>query len=221
MPDTKKVTETREVAGFGRVSLGGIGALTITQGDCESLAIEADERVLPRITSDVEDGTLVLGLKPGSWWKKIGDALKTVRYNLTMRDISGIALAGAGTIKASRLSTERLELVVSGAGSLRVESLAATDLSVVVSGAGSCEVAGQVENQDVRITGAGGYRAPTLESCCVKAAINGTGSITVNVRETLDATVSGAGSIKYHGEPTVFQRITGVGSIRGLDQGAA
>ncbi len=218
MPDSNRTTETREVEGVNRVSLAGVGVLVITQGDAESLVIKADAQVMSRITSRVEGETLVIGLESGSWWRKLGDALKTIRYDLTMKEIAGITLAGAGKIEASGVSAERLDLAVSGAGKLRIDALSATDLSVVVSGAGGCEVSGRVENQDITITGAGGYKAPELRSCCAKALLSGTGTITVNVDETLDATVSGAGSIRYHGEPTVFRRITGVGSIRGLNR---
>lgn len=217
MPDSKRITETREVREFSRVSLDGVGHLVITQGDAESLVIEADEQVMPRITSVVDDGTLVIRLETGPWWQQLGDALRMIRYDLTMREIEAITLAGAGKIEASGVSAERLDLTVSGVGSLGVDALSASDLSAVVSGAGSCNVTGRVESQDVTIKGAGSYRAPELRSARAKALVSGTGSITVNVDGTLDAKVSGAGSIRYHGEPTVFQRITGVGSIRGLD----
>jgi len=218
MSESKRVTERRDVGGMSRVSLDGVGRLVIAQGDQESLVIEADESVMPRITTRVEDGTLRIGLEAGAWWRRLTDAVRKIRYDLTAREISGITLSGAGGIEASGISTQRLDLVVSGAGDLSVEGLSATELSVTVSGAGDCEVSGRVEEQEVKVTGAGDYRSPGLRSARAKALVSGSGDITVNVEETLDATIKGVGSIKYHGEPTVFQRIVGVGSIRGLDR---
>jgi hypothetical protein len=217
MSDSKPVKEKRDVRGFNRVSLGGVGELVITQGDAERLEIDADEKVMPRIVTRVEDGTLVIGIEPGSWWRRLTDVTKTIRYDLTMREIRGIVLSGVGTIQAPGVSAERLDLIVSGAGKLHIMDLSAHDLTAVMSGAGGCEVSGRVETQDLKITGAGSFRAPDLRSSSTKVLLSGTGSVTVNVDQTLDATISGAGSIKYHGEPTVFQRITGVGSIRSLD----
>ena len=49
---------TREVGDFDEVVLSGIGELTITQGEKESLTIEAHERLLPKITTEVRDDTL-------------------------------------------------------------------------------------------------------------------------------------------------------------------
>jgi hypothetical protein len=217
MPDSKRVRERRDVSGFSRVTLGGVGDLVIRQGDSEGLEVEADEQVLRRIVTRVEDRTLFIDLDPGVWWRRLTDATKKIRYDLTMREMAGIALSGIGTIQASGVSSERLQLVVSGAGRLRVTDLSARDLTAVISGAGSCEVSGRVETQDLQVTGAGSFKAPDLRSSRTKALLSGTGGITVNVDQTLDATISGAGSIKYHGEPTVFQRITGVGSVRSLD----
>jgi hypothetical protein len=218
MPESKRITEKRDVGGFSAVSLDGVGRLVITQGEEESLVIEADEGVMPRITARVDDGTLRIGLERGGWWNRLTDAMKKVRYDLTVREVVGIRLSGAGEIEASGVSAERLEIVVSGAGDLSVRGLSATDLSVTVSGAGDCEVSGRVEEQEVKVTGAGDYNSPGLRSARAKALVSGAGDITVSVEETLDATIKGVGSIKYHGEPTVFQRIVGVGTIRGLDR---
>ena len=59
-------TETRQVSGFTGIDLAGSGEVTIEQGDAESLTIEADDNVLPALTSKVSDSTLKLGKKPGT-----------------------------------------------------------------------------------------------------------------------------------------------------------
>ena len=41
-------TETREVSGFDRVDLAGFGDLVLTQGEEESLTIEASPDILER-----------------------------------------------------------------------------------------------------------------------------------------------------------------------------
>ena len=58
------VTEEREISGVHAVTLEAAGRLTVSVGDTPSLTITADEGVVDRITSDVRDGHLVLGL-PG------------------------------------------------------------------------------------------------------------------------------------------------------------
>ena len=55
------ITESREVSGFNGVSHTGIGRVTITQGDTESLTIQADDNLMEYITSEVKNDTLELG----------------------------------------------------------------------------------------------------------------------------------------------------------------
>ena len=59
-------TESREVRGFSSVQLTGSGEATIQQTGAESLAIEAEENLLPLLTSEVSNGVLTLGTKPGA-----------------------------------------------------------------------------------------------------------------------------------------------------------
>jgi hypothetical protein len=207
------VTEEREVAGFDRVALSSLGSLTINQGDRESLTVEGPADLMPRITTEVKDGTLVLGLKKGAWLKGLRNKKATIRYCLTMRDVAGIVLSGAGKIDAPGVSTDSLEIVVSGAGKLALDSLSASSLSVVMSGVGECEVSGKACAQSVTISGAGSYKAGTLESDKAAVVVSGTGGVTVFVSDTLDVQVSGTGSVRYLGGPTVRQRITGIGSV--------
>ena len=69
-------TESRTVQGFTEVDLAGQGSLTITQGADEALTIEAEDNLLPVLTSDVQHGRLVLGTKDNT----IIRATKPIRY---------------------------------------------------------------------------------------------------------------------------------------------
>ena len=179
-------SEKRDVSGFRRVVLAGVGALRVAQGDTESLTIEASADLMPRITSVVEDGTLTLGMRKGAWLDGLRESGRTVRFELTMTDVDGMTLAGAGDIESEGVRAGELALTVSGAGHLRVRGLAGTALTVLLSGAGGCEVSGEVENQEVKITGAGNYEARSLRSKTAKALVAGTGNVVVGGDHTQD-----------------------------------
>ena len=213
MSGSNVVSEARDVTGFKRVVLAGVGTLRITQGDAEALTIEATAELLPRITSDVEGGTLTLGMRKGAWLKGLRGRDESIRFDVTMKEIEGITLAGAGDIVSKGIRSDHLELTVSGAGRLRIDGFEGATLSVLLSGVGGCDISGEVRDQDVRIAGAGSYKARSLRSKVAKACVSGTGSVVVSVDDTLDANVSGTGSVRYYGEPTVFRRVTGVGSV--------
>ncbi len=214
-------TETREVSDFDRVTLTGFGELFITQGDEESLTIEAPQEILDRIRTDVIDGKLILRFSR-NWLDWIGDLLtvgfagKRVKYALTVKQLTSLAIMGACRVQVAEIETDRLALVLSGAGEVIIESLDAEQLNVDLPGAGKIGVAGRVTEQKVTINGAGSYDAPKLESQKVKATLQGLGSATVWAVEELDAKIRGVGSVSYYGAPKVSKEITGPGSVNSL-----
>jgi hypothetical protein len=214
-------TETREVSGFDQVVLDEYGELILTQGAVPSLTIEADEDVLARIETQVRDGTLTIGIS-GTWWDKLGMALNDVLsgrkivYQLTVVELTGVTVRGAGRVKCAELRTDRLAVRVAGAGEVTIGSLSTGQLGVDVPGAGRVQLAGQATEQRVSLTGAGSYRAPQLESQKAQVRLTGVGSATLWAIQELSVTIQGVGSVEYYGSPAVQQSITGLGRLVSL-----
>ena len=221
MSTSDPLTETREVSDFNRVTLTGFGELIIRQGEEESLTIEASQEILDRIETEVQDGKLIIGFS-WSWTNWISDILsagftvKRVKYDLTVKQLNGLAILGAARVQVTDINTDHLDLELRGAGEINFESLNAEHLSVYLPGAGRIGVAGRVREQKVTISGAGSYEAPKLESQKVKATLKGVGSARVWAVEELDVTIRGVGSVSYYGSPTVRREITGPGTITSL-----
>ncbi len=203
------VSEQRDVGDFDEVTLSGVGNLSITQTGSESLTIEAEDNILPLLTSEVHGRRLVLGTEPGTHFSP----KKPIRFTLTVKDLSAVRISGAGNAEIPALGTPSLRLEISGAGNMTVTGLAAESVEVTLSGAGSMTCAGEVRSQDVRISGAGSYHGEDLASVTARALISGTGSAHLRVSELLDARVSGVGSIVYSGSPSVRKSVSGVGRI--------
>ena len=183
-------TETRDVHGFREVSLSGVGALTIQHGDQESLVIEGEDNIVSIIETEVVGERLTIGFdRPATVIPT-----KALRYRLTVVNLSGIDLSGAGSIVAYGINTDRLEVTVSGAGSLTV--------------------AGEADHQNVLLSGVGSYHAEGLITNTAVVEVSGAGSATIQVNEHLEVNVSGAGSVHYLGDPTVESNVTGLGSVK-------
>ncbi|MDH4138193.1 MAG: DUF2807 domain-containing protein, partial [Anaerolineae bacterium] len=157
------VTEDRPVSNFNRVSLTGVGGVIITQGEEESLTVRADDNIMRYIKTEVENGTLILGFTNEVKNKHIRPS-KTIKFNLSVRDVTGLDISGAGDVNVASLDTDRLEIVVGGAGDVSISSLTAEELVVHLNGAGNVELAGQVAEQNIEINGFGAYQAAKLES---------------------------------------------------------
>ncbi len=224
--------EERPVSGFDRVSLTGIGDVYITQGEEESLTVEADDNLMEYIETEVRGGTLVLGFT-GVGRNKDVEPTEPIKFNLTMKDVSGLDITGAGDIRARSLAVDDLEFAISGAGDIDVGSLAATKLvvrlhgagdvtvdslsveeSVVyLYGAGDVELAGQAAKQAIFLGGAGGYDAARLESQTAIVEAGGVGTVTVWATDSLDVQIGGPSTVAYYGDPDVTKSVSRVGHL--------
>ncbi|GAB4464532.1 MAG: hypothetical protein OHK0029_34550 [Armatimonadaceae bacterium] len=83
----KVVTDTRSVGDFSAVDASGVGSVLIAQGDRDSLTIEADDNVLPYISTEVKNGVLHLGFNERLSLRDV-----TIRYRLTVRKLDQVSL---------------------------------------------------------------------------------------------------------------------------------
>lgn len=189
MGSGRVISEEREVQDFDSVRMSGSGTLILQQTGSESLVIEAEDNILPLLTSEVRDRRLMLGLRPGSSYR----ASRKVTYRLTVKDMKGIEVSGSGDVQGTDISTDSLTL--QGSGSF--------DMTL----------AGRADRLQVDISGSGAFQGDALESREATVMISGSGDATVKVTDSLDAFVRGSGNVVYIGNPTLTQRVSGSGSI--------
>jgi len=216
--------ETRTIESFDKISLKDFGTLILTQGDQESLTIEADEELLPELISEVRDGKLILGIED-DWLNRIGKVISSifnhrehkVIYTVTCVDLKKISISGHCDLTCESLEVDDLSLHISGLGDLRFDHLACNALDVHISGRGEFEAAGQVSDLKLHISGSGEFETPNLDSNTAKVVISGQGNATLRVQENLDITISGLGQVNYYGRPKLRQVISGMGKSKRLD----
>jgi hypothetical protein len=183
-------SESRPVTGFTKVELSGTGELTIEKTGTESLAISAEDNLLPLLTSEVSGDTLALGTKRNTEIV----TTKPINYTLTVKDLTGLTVSGSGNIRVSKLSTTRLTTKISGSGTITAS--------------------GTADDQDLDLSGSGKYQADQLASKTVNASISGSGTASVLVSDALSARISGSGTLTYAGDPTrVTQDVSGSGKL--------
>ena len=209
------ISETRKVSGFNSVSLSGIGELTIKVGDEESLLIEAEDNLGPLLTSEVSQGKLDLGTKPGVSL----NPTKPIRYTLVVKDLNAIEISGLGSVRSVALKADRIHIGVSGSGNLSIAGIEADQLIVDISGLGSVTVAaGKVNSQKISLSGSGSYKANDLESSTADVEISGLGNATLWAKDQLKADISGSGNVDYYGSPAVTADRSGLGRVNSLGE---
>jgi hypothetical protein len=181
------VTESRDVSGFSEIDLAGSGKVLVDVDGTESLVIEAEENIMPLLTSEVRGGRLELGAKSSI------SPTTDIIYRVSAIALEGVAVAGSGEVTATGVV----------AGSLDVD----------ISGSGRVEPTGSAGTLIVEISGSGRYLGEALEAPVGTVRVSGSGEAVVNVTDDLDVDISGSGAVRYIGEPVVSESISGSGDI--------
>jgi hypothetical protein len=193
----KLVTETRKLQDFTAVSIEYPADVLIQQGMLESIKIEAEDNLIPQLSSDIQLGTLVIRNKVTNWNERVNPT-KSVKITIVVKDLQKIDLSSTGRVRADNLENSSLNVNLSGASSFTASG-SSGDLQLSISGVGSFEGAGLVCKN-------------------VSARISGAGSATLHPVDTLLAEISGTGSIQYYGNPRVTQSISGLGSVKKIGE---
>jgi len=183
-----QVTESRTVAAFRSVDLAGSNNVFIRVGEEQFVQVYGDGNLIDRVTTDVEDSTLVIGSK-GSY-----STNSPMRVEVSVPSLRDLTLSGSGNVLVSGVDGRRFTVTISGSGAVRASGTT-EQLVVTVSGSGQAELGG-------------------VEASIVHAVVSGSGEIVVTATASLDASVPGSGSIMYGGNPNdVTKSVTGSGEI--------
>lgn len=203
--------EKRNLGSFNQLDLGGAFAVTLIQGNEESVTIDATSDIASQIITKVEGGKLKIYNEKD--FKSEGKISITVNF----KNLKSIDCSGAGTLTSTgKLHFDDLLLEASGACKTNLE-LDAKKLSVDISGAGNTTLSGNVPSVDLDISGAGKFMASSLVADDYEIDISGTGNAEISAAKTLDVEVSGTGVVKYKGDPVIKREISGTGNISKMD----
>jgi hypothetical protein len=193
----KTIKESRAVSDFNKVSLSGSGLVVIKQGEKESLTIEASEKLMEYISTEVVDSELQLSYKdyPSSYFPT-----DKVKFYLTLSEVEKVTLNGSGKFEGSVGKADELELIVNGSGKMDL-NLEAEQLTAELTGSGSFKLEGTATTQQVLVSGSGSFSGRDLKGKAAKVALAGSGSVEVNVSDELDVSLDGSGSVRYLGNP--------------------
>jgi hypothetical protein len=201
-------SEERSVDSFDQISVGGAFDVYLTQGDTESLRVEADENLLPLIETTVRNGRLVIRSR-----ENIGEA-KELNVYVTFRELNKIETSGACEIKnEGQLNFNNLVLKGSGASEIDL-SLRAEKLEGEYSGASEVDLEGSAEVCEFKLSGASELDAEGLVVQQMKIDLSGASEAEVQVTQNLKVHASGASSVVYTGNPAIDQHTSGASSVR-------
>ena len=181
-------SESRAVPAFTSVEVRGSADVVAQVGGATSLEVVGDDNLLQYVTTEVEDGKLVIAMESGSYDFDV-DLVVT-------------------------LSTPRLEgLSILGSSDCELSGLSGGDLALSISGSGDVRASGRVDDLALSIHGSGDMRLEELEARSATVSIAGSGDVRLHAVESLEIGISGSGEVRYRGNPSVSQHILGSGDV--------
>jgi putative autotransporter adhesin-like protein len=208
-------TETRDIGAFQALSIEYPGAkISIQQGNNESIEIQADDNLLPQLSTEVLSGRLTIKNKETDWKASVNPS-KPVKISITTGNLNEIVLsAEVGDLEVNDLRADTLKLVLSGGAQIKLNGIQVDLLDSMLSGAGDIQASGTADELKLILSGLGNFNAADLKSHKANVELSGMGNATVHVENELAATITGAGSINYFGNPRVEQKVKGAGSVK-------
>jgi hypothetical protein len=202
------ITENRTVATFTGIGLECHATVYFTQGDEQSVKVEASDNIMSHILTVVKDHSLDI---------KLEDGFKThesITVYVTVKELCQLAVAGSGKIIGkSHVNCDNMTLSVAGSGNINadIRSLA---VKMSVSGSGGLDISGTTTSMDIKIAGSGNVDAKDLQAINSTVSLTGSGSSTINTKEELNVSITGSGGVRYVSEPAkIKSNITGSGNV--------
>ncbi len=180
--------EKRDAAGFASVEAGGVFQVIIVAKKDFSVEVEAEDNLLPLISTEVRDGVLRI---------ETDQRLRPTRPML---------------VRVSAPDIEKID--ASGASNFTLSDIKNSGLAVEASGASKVTIAGETSKFNVGLSGASKIDAAELKTETALIDASGASQITVNVSRELTSDLSGASKVIYSGSPHVVTRRSGASSIQ-------
>ena len=172
----------------------------LTQGNDESIVIEADKNLHELIKTEVKDNVLHIYAE-----KNIGYA-KSKKIMVNFKEVTKItSTSGSDVYSTNTINSEHLELNTSSGSDMNLH-VNASVLECNSSSGSDLKLSGKAEKLIADASSGSDIKAGNLiaESSRVKASSGA--DITVNTAKELTANASSGGDIKYYGNPEIVNK---------------
>jgi len=187
------VTVNPHLSGFDKVRVEGAFETRITAGSATTrITVSGSRAAVDRVTTEVKDGTLVVGMRSG-----MSLFAGTPALTIALPALRGFANEGAGWVK--------------------IGGLAGGDVAIENDGTASITASGSATHLSIALNGVGKVDTTALDARDATVDNDGVGSVRVRASGSLTMNVNGVGEIRYAGKPAHVQSaVNGIGSIRAI-----
>ena len=196
------ITKDITVKSFDELNASGVFNLLLSQGDKESLKIEADDNLMDLFIIENEGSTLTIKMKKNSNF----NSKKQLKVYVTFKTLKSMDLGMVGgTSSDEKLKFTDLKLKNQSVGSVSLNMTLQT-LNMENQSVGSVKLEGSAENAIVKNNSVGSINAGNFVVQKMDIENNGVGSATVNAEKELKYSDSFLGKVSNRGNATVKKK---------------
>lgn len=191
----KVVSEERKAGYFNAVKVSSGIDVYLSQGQKESITVEADDNLHEYIVTEVRNNTLKVYSKANI---RKAEAKKVY---VTIKDVEKISVSSAGDVYGETLiKADELSLSASSAGDIKLK-VEVIRLKCRIRSSGDIDLEGIADELEANLSSAGDLKAFGLKTRIADVSTSSAGDARITVTEKLRARASSAGDIYYKGNP--------------------
>ena len=196
------ITKDISVKSFDELDASGVFNLQLSQGDKETLRIEADDNLMDLFIIENEGSTLKIKMRKNSNF----NSKKQLKVYVTFKTLKSMNLGMVGgTSSDEKLKFADLKLKNQSVGSVSLNMTLQT-LNMENQSVGSVKLEGSAENAVVKNNSVGSINAANFVVQKMDIENNGVGSATVNAEKELKYSDSFLGKVSNRGNATVKKK---------------
>jgi len=197
----KSVIRDLLVKSFTELEASGVYELKLTQGNTESVKIEADENLQQYFTVSNEGSKLVIDTKKLKN-KNLKGKVKMKVY-VTFKNLKSMELNTVGSVQSeNQLAFDDLDLKSKSVGNVAMK-LTANKINIENKGVGNLELTGKAQDAIVKNKGVGALEASDFVVQTMDIDNSGVGAASVNAQKILKVKDSFLGKVSNKGSAPV------------------
>lgn len=190
------------------ITLQGSLDVQLTQGEGQSVEVEAQENLVDLVETTVKDG---------HWTIRTRACYRTDKpfvVHLRVPKIDRVTVQGSGDVVGTgTFAGNSFNLDVQGSGDLKI-NVNGVSVKTSVQGSGAVKLSGTCEDLAATVQGSGDVKAAELKAGRARVSVMGSGDITLQTNGALEGEIMGSGDVEYVGTPSPLSvQVTGSGRV--------
>lgn len=201
------------VVDFDRIRVIGPFIVDLETGKPPSARGSGEAASLDRVNVSVLGRVLVIKANTSAWGGWPGKTVSPARIRVTVPNLRGALLEGAGALRINKMRAARIDLGLSGAGVLSVAGIDTDRLDVNLIGSGSAQLSGFARIANFAAEGSATIAALPLKVTDLVINWRGSANADATAVRTAKIVSAGAGNVTVIGKPACTVAETGAGSV--------